>query len=167
MSLEWRGSHGAGHAHGSRTPAGPESASPVERRAAELDAKIRDWPRRADNDPYKRGLEELAAALRPLLPTERFAIAYNEFCRPSIAEAIGGLISQGATRILVIPTMLTPGGVHSEVDVPRALAGLRRAHPHVSLDYVWPFNLNDVASLLAVHIGRVARDGASKAGVVK
>jgi sirohydrochlorin cobaltochelatase len=159
MSLEWReapdtsGRHGHQHGTGGR--------------AAELDAKIRNWPRRADNDPYKRGLEQLAAALRPLLPSERFVVAYNEFCRPSVSEAIEGLISQGAARILVIPTMLTPGGVHSEVDIPRALEGLRRSHPGVSLEYVWPFDLPEVATLLAAHIGRAARVGASKAGVVK
>ena len=152
MSLEWRPNHGGQHPHS------PEG------RAAELDATIRNWPRRADNDPYKRGIEQLAEALRPLLPTGRFAIGYNEFCRPSIAEAVGQVVAQGAVRVLVIPTMLTPGGVHSEVDIPRTLDEVRRVHPAVAIEYVWPFDLQDVARLLASHLTRVAHATSTAGG---
>ena len=144
MGLEW-GDSAAGHSDGSLTG-----------RAAQLDAQIRNWPRRPDNDPYQAGLERLAQALRPLLPTSRFAIGYNEFCRPSIAEAIEQVIAQGATRILVLPTMLTPGGVHSEVDIPRALEAVRRAHPDRTIEYLWPYDLQQVAGLLASHVERAA-----------
>ena len=144
MELEWQAGHHAGDIQG---------------RAAQLDAKIRDWPRRIDNDPYKQGLERIAAALRPLLPTDLLAVGYNEFCRPSIAEAVESLIRRGAGRILVIPTMLTPGGVHSEIDIPRALDELRRVHPAVSVEYVWPFDLGEVAGLLASHVRRSAERG--------
>ena len=123
-------------------------------RAAELDATIRDWPRHAGNDPYKAGLEQVAEALRPSLPTELLVIGYNEFCRPSIAEAIEQVIRRGATRVFVIPSMLTPGGVHSERDIPRALGAVRQAHPDVSIQYVWPFDLQQIAALLASHITR-------------
>jgi sirohydrochlorin cobaltochelatase len=150
MSLEWRGdaAHGAaGHDHhGTGHP-----------RAAELDAQIRNWPRTEANDPYKAGLERLASALRPLLPTELFAIGYNEFCRPTIAEAIGEVIRAGAQRVLVMPTMLTPGGVHSERDIPQALEAVRRQHPAALIEYAWPFDLRHVAELLAGHVRQAAR----------
>lgn len=142
MGLEWRqnnGGHGASHLAG---------------RAAELDAKIRDWPRRAENDPYKVGLEQLASTLRPLLTTDLFFIAYNEFCRPSIPDAIDQAVQQGAQRILAVPSMLTPGGIHSEIDIPHALAEARTRHPGVTIDYVWPFDLRQVAALLASHINQ-------------
>ena len=139
MSLEWHGhGDGRGAAH--------------EARAAELDARIRNWPRTARNDPYKAGLEQLAAAIQLLLPAELLAIGYNEFCRPTIAEAIGGVIAQGAARVLVIPSMLTPGGVHSEVDIPRTLEEVRRVYPEVPIEYLWPFDLQHVAALLAAHV---------------
>jgi sirohydrochlorin cobaltochelatase len=141
MSLEWR-IGGAGHNHA------------AEGRAAELDAKIRSWPRRAGNDPYKEGIERVAKALRALLPTDLLAIGYNEFCRPTIAEAVDQVIRQGAGRVLVIPSMLTPGGVHAERDIPQALDEIRRAHPGIPIDYLWPFDLHDVASLLASHVRR-------------
>src|SRR3989338_287916 len=141
MALEWRGDQpGDGHQHHS------------EGRAAGLDAQIRGWPRHGGNDPYKTGLERLAASLKPLIPTELFAIGYNEFCRPTIAEAIAGVIGQGATRVVVLPTMMTPGGVHSELDIPRALDEVRRAQPGVTIDYLWPFDLTSVAELLASHV---------------
>ncbi len=150
MSLEWREDHGhGGHDHGGSG------------RAAELDAKIRDWPRTAANDPYQAGLNRLADAVRPLLPTDLFAVGYNEFCRPSIPEAIAEVVRQGATRVLVLPTMLTPGGVHSEVDVPRALEAARRVHPGVTLEYLWPFNVGRIADLLAQHIRAAAAAGPS------
>ena len=142
MGLEWRPEHG-----------GPQ-AGPLAGRAAELDAKIRGWPRRSGNDPYKTGLEQLADALRPLVPTPLLAVGYNEFCRPTIAEAVHSVVSQGATRVLVIPSMMTPGGIHSEHDIPNALAAVRATHPGVRIEYLWPFDVQQVAALLAAHIHR-------------
>ena len=139
MSLEWRHNHTA-------------DAPQLKRRAAELDAQIREWPRDAGNDPYKVGLEQVADALRPLLPSALVAVGYNEFCRPSIPEAIDHVIRQGATRVVVLSSMLTPGGVHAEQDIPQALAAIRRAHPTVSIQYVWPFDVRHVAALLAQHV---------------
>ncbi len=123
---------------------------------AELDAQIRNWPRRPGNDPYKEGLEKVAQALKPLLPTDLFAIGYNEFCRPSIPEALEEVIGKGATRVLVIPSMLTPGGVHSEIDIPRALEEIRKKHPAVTIEYLWPFDLEAVAELLAAQLRKAA-----------
>ena len=145
MALQWR--QGGNH------------QPPLSDRAAALDAEIRDWPRRSDNDPYKIGLEQLADALRALLPTALLAVGYNEFCRPSIAQAIESVIAQGATRIVVIPSMLTPGGVHSECDIPEALEAVRRTHPSVTITYLWPFPVGEVARLLAAHVRQaIARD---------
>ena len=149
MSLEWR-SNSAGHDY-----------QQVQGRAAQLDTTIRGWPRHAANDPYKVGLERVAEALRPLLPSDLLAIGYNEFCRPSIAEAIEDVIRQGATTVLVLPSMLTPGGVHAEVDIPRELAVIRQAHPGVRIEYLWPFDLQEVAALLAAHVSRAIERVAS------
>ena len=145
---------GGGHDHGSAA-AGHGHGQP-QGRAAALDAQIRNWPRTPQNDPYKVGLEQFAEALRPLLPTDLFAIGYNEFCTPTIAEAVSGIIARGATRVLVIPSMLTPGGVHSEIDIPAQLDSLRRAHPQAAIDYCWPFPVEQIAALLAEQVRRSA-----------
>jgi sirohydrochlorin cobaltochelatase len=92
--------------------------------------------------------------VRPLLPAGLLAVGYNEFCQPTIAEAVTQVIQQGARRVLVIPSMLTPGGVHAERDIPQALAASRRAHPGVAIEYLWPFDLQQVAALLAAHVAQ-------------
>jgi sirohydrochlorin cobaltochelatase len=148
MGLTWRRDSAHHHAGSGETGVG------LRRRAAQLDATIRRWPRHAGNDPYKTGLERVAEALRPLLPAAQLAVAYNEFCQPTIAEAIDHVIQGGARRVVVLPSMLTPGGVHAEEEIPRALEEIRRAHPGIRIDYVWPFDLGELATLLASHITR-------------
>jgi sirohydrochlorin ferrochelatase len=121
---------------------------------AELDARIRAWPRDAGSDPYGAGLEEMAARLRPLLAGARLVVAYNEFAAPTLDQAVESLAAGGAHSIAVVPSMLTPGGVHSEIEIPEAIARLRAAHPALDLRYVWPFDLDAVARLLAEHVRR-------------
>lgn len=120
----------------------------------ELDAKIRRWPRTAETDPYCSGLEAVAAALRPQLDGALFAVAYNEFCTPTLEEAVEELIRQGVTQIVVTTTMFTPGGSHSEVEIPEILDHLRPLYPGVELRYAWPFDLQKVAGTLAEQIRR-------------
>jgi sirohydrochlorin cobaltochelatase len=121
----------------------------------ELDARIRHWPRTPQTDAYRDGLEALAAQLRPLLDGASLAIAYNEFCTPTLEEAAETLIVTGATSIAVIPSMLTPGGVHSEVEIPETLERLRRRYPHIELRYAWPVDLTLVARMLADQLSRL------------
>lgn len=144
MSLTWQ-SEGALH------------GAPLTGQAAALDATIRNWPRHAGNDPYKVGLERLADALRALLPSTLIAVGYNEFCRPSIADAIDEVIRAGASHVFVIPSMLTPGGVHAECDIPYALEAVRRTYPTVAITYLWPFDVQEVAALLAAQVARAMR----------
>jgi sirohydrochlorin cobaltochelatase len=120
-----------------------------------LEARIRRWPRTSQTDPYQTGLEALAAQLRPLLHGAPLAIAYNEFCTPTLEEAVEAMIATGATSIAVIPSMLTPGGVHSEVEIPETLERLRVRYPHIELRYAWPVDLTLVASMLADHLSRL------------
>ncbi|CUS33671.1 sirohydrochlorin chelatase [Candidatus Nitrospira nitrificans] len=120
----------------------------------ELDAKIRQWPRTAETDPYQAGLERVAARLRARLDGALFAVAYNEFCAPTLEEAVESLVKQGATHITVTTTMFTPGGSHSEVEIPEILDHLRPRYPGVALRYAWPFDLELVADTLAEQISR-------------
>ena len=120
----------------------------------ELDMKIRRWPRTPSTDPYKSGLSAVAAVLRPYLNGVLFALAYNEFCAPTLEESVADLIKQGATDIIVTTTMFTPGGSHSEVEIPEILNYLRPQYPHIELRYAWPFDLELVANTLAEQIRR-------------
>jgi sirohydrochlorin cobaltochelatase len=120
----------------------------------ELDTKIRQWPRTPETDPYQSGLEAVGAILHPYLNGDLFALAYNEFCAPTLEESVGDLIGQGATSIIVLTTMFTPGGSHSEIEIPEILDNLRPKHPGVVLRYAWPFDLALVANTLAQQIRR-------------
>jgi len=120
----------------------------------ELDTKIRRWPRTAETEPYQAGLETVAARLRAQLDGALFAVAYNEFCAPTLEESVEELIKQGATHITVTTTMFTPGGSHSEIEIPEILDHLRPQHPGVELRYAWPFDLLMVAKLLQEQVAR-------------
>lgn len=135
---------------GKRRAAGTEPSSEEQ----ELDTRIRRWPRTAESDPYRCGLEAVAGALLPHLDGALFAVAYNEFCAPTLEEAVEDLIKQNATHIIVVTTMFTPGGAHSEVEIPHALERLRVRHPEVELRYAWPFDLRCIGKMLADEVER-------------
>ena len=119
-----------------------------------LDMQIRHWPRTPSTDPYQSGLQAVAARLQPQLNGALFALAYNEFCAPTLEEAVQDLVGQGATHIIVTTTMFTPGGSHSEIEIPEILDHLRPQHPGVVLRYAWPFDLELVANTLAQQVRR-------------
>ena len=131
-----------------------QSGQPVSAEETELDRKIRQWPRNAKTDPYRTGLEALASELMPLLNGALFAVAYNEFCAPTLEEAVADLVEQGVSDIVVITTMFTPGGSHSEVEIPEIIDQLRKQYPGIVLRYAWPFDLNLVAKTLAEQLRR-------------
>ncbi|HXC66448.1 MAG TPA: CbiX/SirB N-terminal domain-containing protein [Nitrospiraceae bacterium] len=118
----------------------------------ELDTRIRRWPRTPETDPYQSGLEAVAAELRTNLGNVLFAVAYNEFCAPTLEESVEELIKKGATHITVATTMFTPGGFHSEVEIPEIVGQLRKQYPDIVLRYAWPFDMNLIATMLAAQI---------------
>jgi len=130
-----------------------QDKSPEElEREREVELAIRRWPRTRDNDPYHRGTETLAEELSLLLGDTPVVAAYNEFCTPDVDEAVHGLVARGVRHIEVLSTMVTPGGGHSERDIPRALEACRARFPDVEFEYRWPYDLKLVAQLLAKHL---------------
>lgn len=119
-----------------------------------LDDKLRGWPRSDATDPYRAGLERIARALAPRLDGVALYLAYNEFCAPSIEQAIAHAIREGAREVTVVPSMVTPGGVHSEREIPQVLALLRDEHPEVVIRYAWPFSEELVAELFTEQLRR-------------
>lgn len=134
-----------------------QSGQPMSAEEAKLDHKIRRWPRNGQTDPYQSGLQALAAKLQPLLNGARFAIAYNEFCAPTLEEAVAELVGQGVSDIIVITTMFTPGGSHSEVEIPEIIGQLRKKYSSLSIRYAWPFDLQLVATMLAEQAARYSQ----------
>jgi len=129
-------------------------------REAELDKLVRGWPRTPANDAYKVGVDEIAAALAPKLGGRRLVTAYNEFCAPSVEDAIEGLVKEGFTRIILISTMYTRGGLHAECEIPAIVLEARKQHPGVVVEYAWPFDAGYLADFLAGQLGRALPSGA-------
>lgn len=128
------------------------SGKPASPQEQELESRIRKWPRTPENDPYKAGLEQLAKRLERLLEGAYLVLAYNEFCAPTVEDAVADLAARGIIHITVVPTMLTPGGSHSEIEIPEILGGLRALHPALDIRYAWPTDLDLLAGMLANHL---------------
>ncbi|MDH5763466.1 MAG: CbiX/SirB N-terminal domain-containing protein [Nitrospinota bacterium] len=125
---------------------------PMSNEEIELDYVIRNWPRTPETDPYQAGLEAVAKSLQSRLNGARLEIAYNEFCAPTLKEAVGSLINEGFADITVISTMFTPGGSHSEIEIPEEVSELNKILPNVNVNFAWPFDLEHVGKFLSEHI---------------
>lgn len=119
---------------------------------AAADHRLRSWPRANGNDPYQEGLRAIAAALRRVLPDHVVYEAYNEYCAPSLDEALELSVRNGAKAVTVISTMYTRGGIHSEREIPELLERERARHPGVDIRYAWPFDVQAIADFLGRHV---------------
>ncbi len=130
--------------HGHRPNIGP-----IPSRYAELERKIREWPRTPQNDPYHAAALDLARHLQ-LASGFRVVVGFNEFCSPKLDEAL----DQAATsqRIVVITPMMTRGGGHSEQEIPEAIQRAKERHPDVQILYAWPFDVSEIAGFLSKQI---------------
>ena len=128
------------------------TGGPITLKEKELDNVIRFWTRSPATDPYKYGLEKLAEHLAPQLEDYILITAYNEFCYPSIEQAADVLAEKDITEVILITTMITPGGSHSEREIPEEVDALRLKSPKINYEYAWPYDLGIFSNLLADHI---------------
>jgi sirohydrochlorin cobaltochelatase len=124
----------------------------LKRRYAELNYKVCTWPRTPYNDPFYTGSTALARHLEIAsgLPV---VLGFNEFCAPSMDETLEQAVSQ-AEEVLVVTPMMTRGGEHSEHDIPASIQRVQDRHPDVKIQYVWPFDITEVARFLAEQLKR-------------
>lgn len=118
----------------------------------ELDAEIRNWPRNKENDPYQHGMEQIADSLKKRVGETTLRVAYNEFCGPSVEDASEKLIDEGYDYLVFVSTMFTPGGVHSEFEIPEIVEDLKKKFPTINFEYKWPYNLDLVSGFLATQV---------------
>jgi sirohydrochlorin cobaltochelatase len=125
----------------------------LQRQYNELDDKIRQWPRDADNDPFQVGSQEIAEQLSRATG-HQVILGYNEFCAPSLDEALDQAAEQGAEKIIVTTPMMTRGGEHAESEIPSVIQNAQKRHPSIPIKYIWPFEAQDIARFLAAQIDR-------------
>ena len=114
---------------------------------------IREWPRDEGNDPYLTSLKRLAKIINDSTPNTDVVIAFNEFCSPTLEEVIEETCRNNYSSIMVVPTMFIPGGVHSEIEIPEILENAREKY-NSEIIYVWPFELEEIASLILSNVHR-------------
>ena len=146
MSLHSR----IGHSAVSHSPA-PES------RYEELEKQIREWPRTPANDPFFASSQEIVGGLEKA-SGQMVLLGFNEFCSPTLHEALELAASSGAERVVVVTPMMTRGGEHSEKDILEAVEKARGNYNGVSFVYAWPFETTEVAEFLSAHIKRFEKD---------
>jgi sirohydrochlorin cobaltochelatase len=129
---------------------GPERET-LFRRHDELEEKMRRWPRTPENDPYFYASFEIAKKMEEI-SSDRVFVGFNEFCAPTIEEAIGEAAASSPEKIIVLTPMMTRGGEHSERDIPLSIQKARKLHPGLDIVYAWPFDVSYVAAFLAGHI---------------
>ncbi len=128
------------------------SGAAITSQEKELESTIRNWQRTPESDPYQAGLENLASYMEPNLDGYILKTAYNEFCHPSIETAVDELALESISKIIIITTMITRGGSHSEVEIPEELKDLKAKHPDIDFQYAWPFGMDAFALFLTEHI---------------
>ena len=143
--------------------AAPDRRQPLKAAYEQLEARLRSWPRGAANDPFFQGARAIASELarQTGLPV---IVAFNEFCSPDLDEAIDQAAQMGAGRVVVVTPMMTPGGRHSEVEIPAALARARQRYPGLTIEYGWPVPVAEVAELLALRVRQVLAGNEGAAG---
>jgi sirohydrochlorin ferrochelatase len=87
-------------------------------------------------------VEEIAERVRLRLPDHLVAIAHMELDVPSVEEALGLLVGQGATDVVVHPYFLAPGR-HSSRDIPALVERAASRHPGLRVRVVKPLGVHD------------------------
>ena len=142
-------------------PGGPAEPASLTR-YAQLEAKVRAWPRTALNDPFHNASQQLAIhppSGRDGVPIQQAVghpvlVGFSEFCAPSVTEALEQAVATGAAQVIVVTPMMTRGGEHAEAEIPAVIAETQRRYPAVRFAYAWPFDSADIARFLAGQIAR-------------
>ena len=136
--------------HASGSESSPSGAS-LQQRYAELDEKMRNWPRTAQNDRFWAASHALAGQLSQATG-HKVLVGFNEFCAPDLDEALDQAVAESAEKVVVVTPMMTRGGEHAEVDIPNAVRDAQARHPGTTIVYVWPFDPAQVAQFLSAQI---------------
>ena len=133
----------------------PERRPPLRAAYEELERRLRTWPRTAANDPFFAGAHALAQELGRQTGCP-VVVGFNEFCAPTVEESVEQAVREGARLVLVVTPMMTPGGRHSEAEIPALVRQAAARHPSVQFIYAWPYSLSAVAALLAEQVRHFA-----------
>ena len=125
--------------------------------ARKIEDEMAHWPRTDQNDAYWSGFMKIARALEQSRAFNSVQAAFNEMCAPSVEEGLDELAKQRPDTILVTSIMVTPGGVHSEKDIPLSIENFREKHPDIVVIYAWPYDTRLISSFVVDHVNTFTR----------
>lgn len=117
-----------------------------------LEHELLYWPRNEENDPYWAGFMSVINDLKKTNSYHSVHPAFNEMCAPTVEEALNQALEQNPDKIVVVSIMLTPGGGHSEHDIPTAIEMFAEDHPKANIVYAWPYEVSEISNILVKQI---------------
>jgi len=125
----------------------------LKRRCAELDTKIRKWPRTEHDDPIVATSHHLSVMIKQVTGHEVIA-AFSEYISPNVDEAIDLAVKMGADKVVVTSTIMACAGTKTEVDIAVALEQAQVENTGIQVVYAWPYEISEVARFLTSHLAR-------------
>lgn len=119
-----------------------------------IEEEMIHWPRTEKNDSYWAGFMKVVGELGTSKAYYSVHAAFNEFCAPTVDEALSEAASRKPDVIVVASVMLTPGGVHSERDIPASVETFSKKNPGVRIVYAWPYDISEVSKFLSAHAAK-------------
>ncbi|MEN9901933.1 MAG: hypothetical protein RL651_597 [Pseudomonadota bacterium] len=109
-------------------------------------------------DPeWARPVEAVAQRLRERFPNRLVEVAFLEFMKPTLPEAVARIVSAGApscgARIQILPFFIAQGG-HLRKELPEMLDGLRGQYPEQAFALLPP--LGELAAVQAAMAEAIA-----------
>lgn len=100
-----------------------------------------------DHGSQKREANDMLRSMANLIQTMAGSdvvvrYAHMELADPDIAAGFSSCVQGGAIDVTVFPYMLSPGR-HSTSDIPRMVADVARAFPHVNFSVTPAFGLHE------------------------
>ncbi|OGU34827.1 MAG: hypothetical protein A2068_10395 [Ignavibacteria bacterium GWB2_35_6b] len=124
--------------------------------AEALEEELLNWPRTAENDPYWAGFIEVVNDIKKSGKYFSVHYAFNEMCAPTVKEALKKSLEEKPDVVIVTSIMVTPGGGHSEKDIPAEIEVFREFYPGTKIIYAWPYDVSDISGLLMTQVNKFA-----------
>ena len=81
--------------------------------------------------------EELHNLIHPSCSNKCVRIAYLQFMKPALPEAIKEAVNDGANKIIIHPYLLS-SGYHVSKNIPEMIDKAKHDHPHIEFVYTEP-----------------------------